>query len=71
MSYKVGQVVKVIANRNGHYFKIGEKVRIEIMDGNEVCSANSLDGEERWLIGNKDIEEIKEVTYGIQGRASS
>ena len=60
MSYKVGQVVRIVANTNDHGFKIGEKVLITRTFMGEADRADKLDGSDYWFIGNDDIEEIKE-----------
>ena len=58
MKFKVGDKVKVIAEKHGHEFDIGEIVRIEeVSDRGYKCS--SLKKNELWWMGEDEFVEWK------------
>ena len=58
--YKVGDVVKIVANRSDHKFKIGDVVRIRSVDYFKglVQEAETLDGSDYWCLDETEIEPI-------------
>ncbi len=58
MKFKVGDKVKVIAEKRGHEFDIGEIVKIEeISDRDYKCS--SLEKNELWWMGEDEFVKVK------------
>ena len=58
MKFKVGDKVKVIAEKRGHEFDIGEIVKIEeISDRDYKCS--SLKKDELWWMGEDEFVKVK------------
>ena len=58
MKFKVGDKVKVIAEKHGHEFDIGEIVKIEeISDRDYKCS--SLKKDELWWMGEDEFVKVK------------
>lgn len=60
IEYEVGQVVEVRDNTCGHWFEIGEKVRIRSLDKDgEVESAEHLDCSDHWYLDEDDIKPLE------------
>jgi len=60
--WKVGEIVEIIDDLNGHMFYIGQRVRIRALHENgDVASAESLDdSEDYWFLNQDDIKKIEE-----------
>ena len=57
MKFKIGQKVKVTANKFGHHFEIGQIVRvIKLTNGGLLDECESLDGKESWYVDNDEVE---------------
>lgn len=58
MKFKVGDKVKVIAKKHGHYFNIGEIVKIEhTSECGYTCK--SLKNNDYWNLGDDEIAKVK------------
>lgn len=58
MKFKVGDRVKVIARKHGHYFDIGEVVKIKEVDSkNYMC--NSLERNSSWWLRDDEVTKVK------------
>ncbi|AKQ08484.1 hypothetical protein PQE66_gp169 [Bacillus phage PBC2] len=60
--YEIGEIVKIIDDKNGHLFEIGQRVRIrKLNEDGSVDSAESLeDSQDYWYLNEDDIEKIEE-----------
>lgn len=64
--FKVGEIVKIVANKAEHRFEIGESVRILSSDQGDECKAGEykaehLDKRDYWFVDEEDIKAIKIV----------
>lgn len=57
MKYKEGDIVKIIACRNGHQFELGEEVRITKVRDVDY-KAEYLDGHDYWFVEDEEIKLI-------------
>ena len=58
--FRIGQKVKVTANKSGHYFEAGQIVRIIHLDEDgSLDECESLDGKESWYMDNDEVEEAE------------
>lgn len=58
MKFKVGDRVKVIARKHGHYFDIGEVVKIKEVDSKDyICS--SLERNSSWWLRDDEVTKVK------------
>lgn len=65
MKFKVGDKVKVIAEKRGHEFDIGEIVKIEeISDRDYKCS--SLEKNELWWMGEDEFTKVKFIKSDLK-----
>lgn len=65
MKFKVGDKVKVIAEKRGHEFDIGEIVKIEeISDRGYKCS--SLEKNELWWMGEDEFTKVKFIKSDLK-----
>lgn len=65
MKFKVGDKVKVIAEKRGHEFDIGEIVKIEeISDKDYKCS--SLEKNELWWMGEDEFTKVKFIKSDLK-----
>ena len=65
MKFKVGDKVKVIAEKHGHGFNIGEIVKIEeISDRDYKCS--SLEKNELWWMGEDEFTKVKFIKSDLK-----
>lgn len=65
MKFKVGDKVKVIAKKHGHWFNIGEIVKIEeISDRDYKCS--SLKENELWWMGEDEFTKVKFIKSDLK-----
>lgn len=55
MKFKVGDKVKVIAEKRGHEFDIGEIIKIEEVSGRGSYQCSSLEKNELWWIGEDEF----------------
>ena len=69
--YKVGEIVKVVANKSSHFFVLGEEVRvIGIHNDGYIMIAERLDGYNWYYVLNPDVEPISKTT-GIPAKPST
>lgn len=65
MKFKVGDKVKVIAEKRGHEFDVGEIVKIEeISDRDYKCS--SLKKDELWWMGEDEFVKVKFIKSDLK-----
>lgn len=65
MKFKVGDKVRVIAEKRGHEFDIGEIVKIEeISDKDYKCS--SLEKNELWWMGEDEFTKVKFIKSDLK-----
>lgn len=65
MKFKVGDKVKVIAKKHGHWFNIGEIVKIEeISDRDYKCS--SLEKNELWWMAEDEFTKVKFIKSDLK-----
>ena len=58
MKFKVGDKVRVVAKKHGHYFNIGEVVKIkEVNSKDYTCS--SLEKNNIWWLRDDEVAEVK------------
>lgn len=61
MNYKSGDLVMIAGNSNGHWFKIGETVRLKYRVEN-FWAAEYLDGHDWWNVRESDMAPAKPAT---------
>lgn len=58
--FEVGQIVEVFDNTCGHFFEIGEKVRVRTVEPDgAVDSCEHLDRRDHWFLDNDDIRHLQ------------
>jgi len=58
MKYKKGDILMVIARKNGHQFKIGAKVKIKEVTDIDYFATN-LSGRSGWWIQDDELKKIE------------
>lgn len=60
IKYEVGDIVEVIDNVTGHYFEIGDKVRVRsIFNDGTIDSCEHLDKSDHWYVDNEEVRHIQ------------
>jgi len=67
VQFKKGKKVRVIANNNGHKYKIGSIVTIDNQCSDKSFIAKEIVNGDSWWVRYSDCEEIEKKPFGKQG----